>query len=146
MTGAAWRLGARDRRRLAIGAVTGGALLGAGAALPWLTFFAGLHRLSGLTGLHGRSLLAAGALCALAGLVLGVRDSRAARGLLLALGAAALLLTLWVIAGLRETLQALAREQPMLVAQPGYGVALCVAGALLVTVAAWPRRQVAEAR
>ena len=141
MTAAAWRLGVHDRGRLAAGAVLGGALLAAGAALPWLTFFAGLQRLTGLAGLYGRSLLVAGALCAVAGALLARRDSSAARALLLALGAAALLLTGWVLAGLRETLATLAREQPMLVAQPGYGVVLCVAGALVVTFGAWPRRE-----
>ena len=53
-------------------AVTGGVLVGVGAALPWLSLFAGLQSYSGLVGLYGR-LLIVGAALAVAG---GARQYR----------------------------------------------------------------------
>lgn len=38
----------------------GGSAMIVGVLLPWMTFYAGLQRLNGLTGMYGRWLLAAG--------------------------------------------------------------------------------------
>src|SRR5207249_12178032 len=48
-------------------ALVGGALVAAGAFLPWLSLFAGLHPLRGVIGLNGRLLAAGGGVCLVAG-------------------------------------------------------------------------------
>src|SRR5207249_75574 len=59
-------------RLVAAAALVGGALVAAGAFLPWLSLFAGLHPLRGVIGLNGRLLAAGGGVC----LVAAVRTGR----------------------------------------------------------------------
>jgi hypothetical protein len=76
------------RRPAALVALAGATLVMAGAALPWLTLFAGLQRMAGLSGLNGRLLFAGGALAALLTLAAAWRPHAALRHATMAVGAA----------------------------------------------------------
>lgn len=125
-------------------ATCGGSALVAGALLPWLSLFAGLHRYAGVAGLNGRVLLVGGALAVAGGLAMFARPRRRLRPLLGALGVALAAFAAWVIVGLRETVHALAHH-PLLLARPGSGLYVALAGALLMTVlfVPLPRQSVA---
>ena len=114
-------------------AICGGGALVTGALLPWLSLFAGLHRYAGVAGLNGRVLLVGGALAIAGGVAMFARPRRRLRALLGALGLALAAFATWVLAGLRATLHGLAHH-PLLLARPGSGLYVALAGALLMTV------------
>ena len=110
----------------------GGVLVCTGAALPWLSLFAGLHSYSGLVGLYGRVLFASGAVAAAGGVAMLVRHERWLRRVVGAAGVAQTLFIVWLLIGLRETTGALGGMHAMLVARPGPGLFVALAGAILV--------------
>lgn len=125
-------------RRRAAGVVLGGTLVATGALLPWLTLFAGLQRYPGLVGLYGRLVLAGGALAVALGLAMSLHR---ARWLWLGSGALGLVLTIftaWLLGGLLETTHGLGADA-MLVARPGPGLFVALAGAMLVAASPWVR-------
>lgn len=60
--------------RQGITAIIGGALVGTGAILPWLSLFAGLQSYSGMIGLYGRLLFGGGVLAVAGGVAILVRS------------------------------------------------------------------------
>ena len=119
-------------------ALTGGALITIGSTLPWLTFFAGLQSYSGMLGLYGRILFAGGALVIAAGVMAIVRPNRWVGPGIGALGVLLALFTAWLLVGLRSTTRALGAD-PLLLARPGPGLFVALAGALIVAATVRPR-------
>ena len=119
-------------------AVVGGALICTGTALPWLYFFAGLQSYSGLVGLYGRILFAGGVLAVVGGAAMLVRRDRWLRPALGAAGVLQTLFVIWLLLGLRSTALALLRMHAMLLARPGPGLFVALAGAVLVAATVWP--------
>lgn len=114
--------------------IVGGALVCAGTLLPWMSFFAGLQSLSGLAGLYGRILFASGALAVLSGTAVLHRPHAwliAAAG---AFGVLETLFVLWLLVGLHSTLRDLGMHA-MLIARPGPGLFVALAGAMLLASA-----------
>ena len=121
------------RARLAgVAQVIGGTLIVAGAWLPWLTLFAGLHVYRGVIGLNGKLLLAAGLCCVIGGAWVTARgNSRVGRSIGVfgfAIGAACA----WLIHRMVEMARDLATTDAMVIARPGVGLFLALAGAVLV--------------
>lgn len=114
--------------------VTGGALVVAGALLPWLTFFAGLQSYGGMVGLYGRLLLAGGIVAVLLGAALVARRSTPLLVATGALGAMLAGLAAWSVTGLVATVQRLATD-PMALAGYGPGPFVALVGALVVATA-----------
>src|SRR5579859_5707816 len=125
-----------DRRWRIIGwaAIAGGALVMLGAALPWLTFFAGLQAYSGLAGLNGRLLMGGGVIALLAGIRFLWRKSNALRWAIGLFGFVLLAFTGWLVVGLLTEYFQLAHDA-MMVPALGPGLFVAVGGALLVFAA-----------
>jgi hypothetical protein len=120
-------------------ALIGGALVCTGAALPWLSLFAGLQSYSGLVGLYGRVLFASGLVAAAGGVAMLVRRERWLRPVVGAVGVAQTLFVVWLVIGLRATTRELGGMHAMLVARPGPGLFVALAGAILIASALWLR-------
>ncbi len=138
MTGG--RQGGRGRF-LALAAVLGGLLVAGGAFLPWLSFYAGLYPLRGVTGLWGRLLALGGAACVLAGGRACWRSGRTLERTIAALGCALTAFSVWLVLQLGLTVAHL-RADPMnamLVPRPGPGLFVVLAGALVTSVPALVR-------
>jgi len=114
-----------------ITAIMGGALVGTGATLPWLSLFAGLQSYSGLIGLYGRLLFGGGVLAVAGGVAILVRSDWWLRPSVGALGLLLALFTGWLLLGLRSTTRELGGH-PMLIARPGPGLFVALIGALVV--------------
>ena len=128
----------------AAAAMMGGATLVVGALLPWMSFFAGLERISGVAGLYGRVLLTGGILAFAGGMALLVRPAKRIRMTIGMLGAVLASLASWVLLGLRATTGALGHH-PLLLARPGPGPFVAFAGGLVVAALILPpRRRVAR--
>lgn len=56
--------------------LAGSSAIVVGALLPWMTFFAGLQRISGVSGAYGKALLAVGIVSAVVALLARVRTSQ----------------------------------------------------------------------
>lgn len=131
----------RRRLFLALPPLVGGTAVALGAVLPWLTLYAGLHQVRGISGLFGQLALGAGLACVAGALTYAWRGSPAVyRGLgwlgLLLLGFASFLIfRLYGTYGLLLT-------QPMLVARIGPGVFVTTSGALAVAVTFFLARSV----
>jgi hypothetical protein len=110
-------------------AAVGGACATAGAALPWLTVYAGLDSYSGIAGTNGRLLAAGGAAAALLGLVYRVRAAVVLRYLIGGLGFLLALLSAYLLAQLLSIYKEL---HGIYVPSLGPGVFLAAVGALLV--------------
>ena len=115
--------------------IVGGALVCAGTMLPWISFFAGLQSLSGVVGLYGRILFASGILAVLSGTAMLHRRSRWLLASAAMLGVLQTLFVAWLLLGLRSTLGQLGMHA-MLIARPGAGLFVALAGAMLVSTAA----------
>lgn len=122
-------------RRRAAAVVLGGALVATGALLPWLTLFAGLQHYSGLVGLYGWLVLAGGAASLGLGLAMFARRARWLYVGGLTLGLTLTVFTVWLVGRLFETMHGVGADA-MLVARPGPGLFVAVAGAVLVAAAA----------
>jgi len=120
-------------------AASGGALICAGTALPWLSLFAGLQTYSGLVGVYGRVLFAGGVFALAGAAAMFVRADPWLPWLVGALGLALTLFVAWLLLGLHATTAALSMHAT-LVARPGPGLFVALAGALLVTTTAVSRR------
>jgi hypothetical protein len=128
----------RDRRGAAI-AVCGGLLVVAGAILPWMSLFAGLQRYSGMAGLYGRLMFAGGALSVLSGVAIAWRPREQLRYAVGALGLVLALFAGWILVGLGATTRALGGH-PFLIARPGPGPFVVVAGALALATLLLPNK------
>jgi hypothetical protein len=126
-------------------AASGGSALVVGALLPWMSLFAGLQRYAGVSGLYGRLLLIGGATAIVAGLAMVVRPRRRLRPVVGVLGLLLTAFASWVLYGLRATLRGL-EHHPLLLARPGAGLFVALAGALLITVLIVPHSRGAAAR
>lgn len=141
--GARTAVGGRDWFAAAA-ATTGGAALVVGALLPWMSFFAGLQRYPGVAGLYGRVLLAGGIMSVAGGLALLARPAKRLRMTIGLLGFVLAGLASRVLLGLRATTGAL-RHHPLLLARPGPGPFVALAGGLVVAALMLPlRRRVAR--
>jgi len=116
-------------RLVAAAALVGGALVAAGAFLPWLSLFAGLHPLRGVIGLNGRLLAAGGGVCLVAGVRYWLRPAPGLGRGLAVLGWVLTGYALWLIVQLLITYREL-RTNPMLVPQLGPGLFVALGGAL----------------
>src|SRR5262245_11726769 len=67
-------------------AVVGGALVGFGAFLPWLSLYAGLVPLRGVIGLYGRLFAAGGVVCLIAGVWSWFRPARRVERAIMVIG------------------------------------------------------------
>lgn len=116
------------------GSIAGGALVVAGAILPWLTLDAGLQHYGGTTGVYGWIVAAAGVL-AVAGGAWGLLKPAQwvvrANGVL---GVALIAFVVWLYAGL----EALVRrpDAAMLVPRAGPGLFVAFAGAVAIAASA----------
>lgn len=123
-----------ETRGVVLGVFAGGTLICAGTALPWMFFFAGLQSLSGLVGLYGRVLFASGALAVLSGAAMLHCPSRWLHTAAAVLGVMQTLFVTWLLVGLHSTLQELGMHA-MLLARPGPGLFVALAGAMLISAA-----------
>jgi len=123
--------GVVSAHRRAAAVVLGGALVATGALLPWLTLFAGLQHYSGLIGLYGWLVLAGGVASVATGLAMFVRRERWLERGGLTIGLALTVFTLWLVGRLFETMHGIGADA-MLVARPGPGLFVAMAGALIV--------------
>ena len=121
-------------------AVVGGTVVVTGAMLPWMSLFAGLQPYAGVAGLYGRLVFAGGALAVLGGLAILARPGRRLRFSVGGLGLALTAFACWVLLGLLTTTRELGHH-PMLLARPGPGVFVVLAGALVVAALVVPNRQ-----
>jgi hypothetical protein len=112
-------------------AAGGGLIVVAGTMLPWISLFAGLHPYPGIAGLYGRVMFAGGALAIAGGVAILVRPDPRLRLAIGGLGVGLTLFAGWVLWGLRSTTHGLERH-PFLLARPGPGLFVVLAGALLV--------------
>lgn len=111
-------------------AMLGGALLVAGALLPWMTFYAGLQPIAGTRGGYGKAMLLAGIVAGIVGVVRARNDARWTRVLLAVIGSGAVAggaLLLWRAWSLAHSQGAL-----MLVPRVGPGLLVVMAGGALV--------------
>ena len=118
-------------------AVSGGLLLTVGALLPWMSLFAGLHQYAGVDGLYGRLILAGGVLVGLGGALMYTRSFRFTRPLVGGLGLVLVGFAVWILIGLRATTRQLG-DHPMLVARPGPGLFVALAGAVVAAAVLIP--------
>ncbi len=123
------------RRWRAAAVVLGGGLVATGALLPWITLFAGLQRYSGMIGLYGWLVLAGGVASVAIGLAMVRQRGRWLALCGLTLGLTLTIFTAWLVARLFETMHGLGGDA-MLVARPGPGLFVAMAGALIVAAAA----------
>src|SRR5205809_7912380 len=84
-------------RLVAAAALVGGALVAAGAFLPWLSLFAGLHPLRGVIGLNGRLLAAGGGVCLVAGVRYWLRPAPGPGGGVAVVGGGLTGFALWLL-------------------------------------------------
>lgn len=112
-------------------AAGGGLIVAAGTMLPWMSLFAGLHPYPGIAGLYGRVMFAGGVLAVAGGLAMLVRPDPRLRFGIGGLGVALTFFAAWVLWGLRSTTHGL-EGHPFLLARPGPGLFVVLAGALLV--------------
>jgi hypothetical protein len=137
MSAAKMRLETTARGRAA-GALqlSGGALMVMGAALPWLTLFAGLQAYRGILGWNGRGMLAAGAVVALGGAAslagkAGLLVRRVVSLLAALVAGSAVVLVVRLIATWRELMS----RDVMMLARPDLGLPVVVVGAIVAAAA-----------
>ncbi|HKT06954.1 MAG TPA: hypothetical protein VJR24_03575 [Gemmatimonadaceae bacterium] len=123
-------------RRRAAAVVLGGGLVATGALLPWITLFAGLQHYSGLIGLYGWLVLAGGVASVGIGLAMFVRRARWLQLGGLTLGLTMFAFTVWLVGRLFETMHGVGADA-MLVARPGPGLFVAIAGSIVVAAATY---------
>src|SRR5215467_9537566 len=130
-------IGRRSRLRsisqpcIVAGAISGGALVIAGAWLSWFSLFAGLQPYRGVDVLNGRLLAGCGALSVLAGVAFLWRSRSRLRWGIGLLGFGLLALASWTLVQLVIMYRQLSSD-PMIVPRFGPGLIVIVAGALLI--------------
>lgn len=122
-------------------AAIGGSAVVVGSCLPWLSYFAGLVPLRGLTGINGRLMLVAGGVGLLTALGLAWRaaprvraTARSAAGVL---GLIVVAAAVWLLEGVRELTRVQA-SNAMLAPRPGIGLVIVLAGGALLLLSAIP--------
>lgn len=119
-----------------IALIAGGVLLMSGAALPWLTLFAGLHQYGGMIGAYGQAIFAAGAAAVICGIIsVRVRPPWlpfASAGF----GAAVFAFGLWLLVGLTQIVNR--PDTIMFVPRAGPGLYVVLSGAAIVMLASLP--------
>ena len=117
---------------IAIALITGGALVVAGALLPWLTLFAGYHQYAGTIGVYGQAVLAAGAAALLSGIVaLRVRP-RWLPFVSAAIGTAMFGFGTWLLIGVEQIVHR--PEAAMFVPGAGPGLYVVLTGAAVLAL------------
>lgn len=127
----------RPANRVIVGtmAIVGGSTIAVGVALPWFSLFAGLQPVSALGTSNGAALLLGALLVIGLGLLAIVRDVPLVRRLLVVAGTALAAFGAYLVVGFVSVYRAVSAD-PMLVAQPGPGLVVVGAGALLVLATA----------
>lgn len=121
-------------------AAAGGLAIAAGACLPWMSYFAGLHPLRGIIGWNGRILLLVG--ITIAALAIAFRRTRRGTERLATafIGLATIAAAIWLLAGVHQLTHS-GTMNAMMVARGGPGLYVVLLGGwLLVTAAAIPDR------
>ena len=121
----AWPRGWRAAAGLT--SVAAGAVILAGAFLPWVEAFAGLVQVPGVRGINGQILAAAGALIAVTGLYQLVRGGQAARWITGLTGFAAAGFSGYLLIQLAKTMRVLGSDS-MVIARSGPGLWVAAAG------------------
>lgn len=111
--------------------VVGGATIVVGTLLPWMTLFAGLHTLPGVTGLYGRLMAGGGILAIGLGVYLSVRGGRLITFATGGLGVGILFSTTILLRNMMAIVEQ-HRGDPMMVARAGSGLYVCLGGAVLL--------------
>lgn len=119
-------------------AIVGGTMVAIGVTLPWFSLFAGLQPVSAVGTSNGTLLIVAAALVIGLGLLAIVRDSAVTRRALIVAGIALVAFGAYLVVGFVSVYRTLSAD-PLLVAQPGPGLALVGLGALLVLATALVR-------
>lgn len=128
------RLEKRDRAAAAVLTATGAGLVVAGVMLPWLSYYAGLFRISAFGTANGERLLAlAGTSLALA-LAAAMRPRQAIRWTIALVGAVEVLFSAHLLSQLNSSLAAAGQ---MLVAKSGPGLYFALAGGVVTFTAAF---------
>jgi hypothetical protein len=126
-------------------AVCGGTAIIVGAALPWMSLFAGLQSYAGLAGLYGRLMFAGGVMAVAGGAAMGIGSRELLRHAVGTVGIAVACISLWSLLGLRTTIRELGTH-PLLLARAGPGLFVVLTGALLVAAVLVPGRGSTTAR
>lgn len=123
-------------RAVGVMQLAGGALMVAGALLPWLTLLAGLQAYRGILGWNGRGVLVAGAIVALGGAasLVGRAGMLVRRGTSL-LAAVVAGSGIVLVGRLITTWHDLVARDAMMVARPGVGLPVVVVGAIVAAAA-----------
>lgn len=114
-------------------AAAGGILVAAGAAMPWVTLYGGLHPLRGTIGPHGKVLLAVGVLAVAHAAFIHRRPGSAER-LLLPIALVVITFASWLAFARLPSMMSSLRENPFIVAQPGQGPVVILVGGVLLLV------------
>ncbi len=124
---------ARPTTRSTVGAVAllGALLVPVGVSLPWFSLFAGLQPISALGTPNGIVLFAGAALAGLLAILTLVRGDRWMRRALTLTGIGLAAFSAYLIVGLVTVYREVSAD-PLVVAQPGPGLAVVAVGALLV--------------
>ena len=107
--------------------VAAGAVILAGAFLPWVEAFAGLVQVPGVRGINGQILAAAGALIAVTGVYQLVRGGQAARWISGLTGFAVAAFSGYLLIQLAKTMRVLGGDS-MVIARSGPGLWVVAAG------------------
>jgi hypothetical protein len=121
-------------------AIVGGAAVVLGSLLPWMSYFAGLVPLRGVTGLNGRILVGAGIVGLLLGCALAWKGAATVRAYARrgagVLGLAVAAASIWLLLGVWQ-LTRIHASNAMLAPRPGAGLLVVLFGGCLLSLAAW---------
>lgn len=120
---------------IAVVAACGGLVIAAGAFLPWLSLYAGLHPMRGVVGLYGRLVAAAGVVCLVAGVRHLLRPSSRLRRAVTVLSWGVAAFAAWLTGQLFITYHQL-QANPMLIPRLGPGLFVVLVGSLVVGITA----------
>jgi hypothetical protein len=113
--------------------IVGGMTVVAGTLLPWMTLFGGLHTYRGIIGLYGRLIASGGVLAIALGLVLTAKENLLVRAAAAILGVAIFSFSTILIRNMMSIVGN-HRGDPMMIAAPGRGLYVCLAGAALMSL------------
>jgi hypothetical protein len=117
---------------IAIALIAGGVLLMSGAALPWLTLFAGLHQYGGTIGVYGQAVFAAGAVAMVCGII-AVRVRPPWLPFASAsFGVVVFAFAVWLFIGLEQIVHR--PDAIMFVPRTGPGLFVVIAGSIVITL------------
>jgi len=131
------------RNPLVLAAATGGMLVMLGAALPWLTLFAGLQQYRGLIGLNGKLLFAGGTIAVVAGAAVAQRDRPVLARSTAVLGGLMAGFAIWLLVGVQTMVAS--GLGAMLVPRVGPGLFVALSGSLLIGASPFLQRAVEPA-